>query len=109
MDFETARLCDLSEDNIATYLRARGWIVTRTSKFQWETPSAFSRRHGHHKNWFSACRCRGQIIPEYESDNVKDKKLVLMRSNEALEEWCKHHPSSKPKKPLPRSKNPVTK
>jgi hypothetical protein len=102
MDIETIPIGNLQSYKIAEYLRERGWIVTPNSRFSWETPSAFSLRHGHHKNWFSACRCRGQVIPEYESDNVKSKKLVLMRSNEALEEWCQHHPTNK--KPQPQRK-----
>ncbi len=90
-----ADLAKVSEHTLAAVLIAKGYTVTRAedTRFDdhgWEKPAEFSRRHGYHSNWLSAQMCKGVTLPAFERHLSRDRKrLIRLRSNEALEEFAK--------------------
>lgn len=82
-------LADIAEETLADELRKRGWICTRISRYDWETPSAFSKRHGFHPTWLSKRLSRGAYVPDFDADKCKDaKRIIKLRSNPELEIFC---------------------
>lgn len=82
-------LWDFSFSALRDHCEKRGYALVKLDSFPWETPAAFSRRHGYHDNWLCKQQARKKRIPPFERDEGAGGRLVRLRSNPALEEWAK--------------------
>lgn len=87
MSLNTIPIGCLSEATICEYLRARGWVVTRATAFEWERPCEFSRRHGFSATWFSTIKKRKRL-PPFEADKGRTGRVIWLRSNPQLEAFA---------------------
>lgn len=83
-------LSEIRDERLAEELRGRGWrCIPSDTGADWETPAAFSRRHGRHKNYLCHLMRSGVIPPGIETTKGKTGRVILVRSTPVTEQWMK--------------------